>query len=644
MFIFDIFKQEARRLRTMSLVVAGGFFLLLTGLWWVQVVSSQTMQHRMVTQSFRKPPVPAERGRIFDCNSNALVENRAQYNVVVYLEELRGQFTNEYAQMAKAYLRDHPGTVNGKLPAKVANPMRLEAEYRVVSNITFRTAETLKEPPALTWDRFTNFYARYTFLPLPIILDLSPASVAVFSEQCAGQPWLDLERQPVLSYVRKTTAAHLLGYVVRTGQRRDYLSAGYDGKTGIEGAFDDQLKGAPGTNLVQVDNQGFSHHVDTLTPNQAGNDIYLTISLPIQQAAEQALLAHWGKDVRGAVVVMDVHSGDILAMASSPTYDPNIFVGGVSQAQMDQFNDPKLKPLFNRATDDIYFPGSTFKIITAIAGLESGVIDVNAVFASPGRYMEHNFNIDDTAAPGNYTFETAFYHSSNTYFCHYGWEVGLNKLLEVAARFHLGEKADFATHEEQKGLVPKPNEAPKNFQSPYVAIGQEVSVTPLQMAGMICVIANGGTLFWPRIVSEIRNPNTGAIEQQFPSARVRDHVAVKPEHLQIIRHAMLGDTEAPGANAYNAFHRSSHAVLQQAGFRVAGKTGTAQVASSDLDYKKVTWFDSYGPYEDPRYAVVVMIINGASGGDACAPVAQQVYEGIVLAEKKEAAKKAPNHT
>jgi len=638
MFIFDIFKQEARRLRTVSMVVAGGLFLLLAGLWWVQVVSSQTMQRRLVTQSFRKPRVPAERGRILDRDNIPLVENRAQYNVVLNLEELRTQFNDEYSRLVK----DYPHT--GKLSAKMVSMFRLQADYRVASNITFQTSSVLKQPTTLTWEHFTNFYANYTFLPLPIIVNLNPTNVAIFSEQSTGQPWLELERQPVLNYTQKTTAAHLLGFVTRTSEDNKYISPGFTGRTGIEAAFNDELEGAPGTNLVLVDNQGYRQHVETLVPVRAGKDIYLTISLPIQKAAEQALLSHWGKEVRGAVVVMDVHSGDILALASSPTYDPNIFVAGVSQAQMDQLNDPKLKPLYNRATDDFYFPGSTFKIITAIAGLESGVIDVNAIFHSPGRYLEHNFNIDDTAAAGDYTFESAFYHSSNTYFCHYGWEVGLNRLLEVAARFHLGEKTDLATHEEKKGLVPKPNEAPKNFQAPYVAIGQEVTVTPLQMAGMISVIANGGTLFWPRIVREIRNPDTGAVEQSFPLARVRDHVALNPDHLKLIRQAMLGDTEAPGANAYVAFHHSAHPILRQAGFHVAGKTGTAQVDSPDLDYKKVVWFDSYGPFEDPRYAVVVMIINGASGGDACAPVAQQIYEGIVLEEKKEAAKKAPKPT
>src|SRR5579864_4179255 len=213
MFIFDIFKQDARRLRSMSIVVAVGLVLLLGGLWWVQVVSASTMQHRLLTQSFRQPQIPAVRGRIFDRDTNALVENRAQYNVVVYLEELHSQFTNEYAHVAREFVRTHPGYVLGHLPVRISNPLRVEADYQVVSNITFQTAELLHTTPSLTWDRFTNFYANYTFMPLPVILNLDPVAVARFSEQCAGQPWLELERQPVLSYPQKTTGSQLLGYV-----------------------------------------------------------------------------------------------------------------------------------------------------------------------------------------------------------------------------------------------------------------------------------------------------------------------------------------------------------------------------------------------------------------------------------------------
>jgi penicillin-binding protein 2 len=214
----------------------------------------------------------------------------------------------------------------------------------------------------------------------------------------------------------------------------------------------------------------------------------------------------------------------------------------------------------------------------------------------------------------------------------------------VAKRFHLGEKADFAIGE-AAGNVPQPDQAGGKAwplgSAPYVAIGQEISVTPLQMAVMVAAIANGGTIFWPRIVKEIRSPGTGAVEKSFPEGHVRDKVLLNPQHLEILRHAMLQDTEHPGANAYEKFHPPGR-FLEQVHFQVAGKTGTAQVNSPALDYKLVTWFDSYGPYDDPRYAVVVMIVDGGSGGGTCAPAAEEIYEAIVRLEKTGALHRTPS--
>jgi penicillin-binding protein 2 len=630
--------------------MAAGMLALLAGLWFVQIVSGKQMQGQLEKQSFRQPRVAAERGNIFDCYTNALVANHPQYNLVLYLEDLRSQFTNEYySRVVKEYARDHPGT-SARLPYKVANPLHLEADWRVVSNINSQVASALGQPMTLDRERFDHFYTNYTFLPLPIVTNLNSNQVAVFAEKLSSQTGLDLETQPVVSYPHKTTAAHLLGYVVRTGGDRKYMAPGYKGTTGIQAAFDGWLTGKPGTNLVLVNNEGYRQHEDILAPKQAGKDIYLTIILPLQQAAEKALVAEVGTNARGAAVVMDARNGDVLAMASSPTFDPNEFVAGVSPERLEQLNDRKLKQQLNRATYDAYPPGSTFKIITTLACLESDVMDVNEIYhnaANPrdpvhGLFAEQGYDIKDTAPPGDYDFEKAFYHSSNSYFSHYGLKAGLRKLLEVAKRFHLGEKTGFATREEVAGIVPRPDQAGKTMplnSAPYVAIGQEITVTPLQMTVMIAAIANGGTIYYPRIVKEIRSSGTGGrVETNFPEGRVRDKVVLDPQYLAILRHAMLQDTEHPDANGYKAFHPPDRA-LELAHFQVAGKTGTAQVNSPALDYKRVTWFDSYGPYDDPRYAVVVMIVDGTSGGDTCAPVAERIYKAIVTLEKGGPAKR-----
>ena len=310
MFIFDIFKREARRLRTVSAVMAAGMLALLAGLWFVQIVSGKQMQGRLERQSFRKPRVPAERGRILDRDGQALVKNQPQYNVVVYLEDLRSQFTNEFSRAAKAYALEHRLPAGAKLPSKVAGPLRLEADYRVVSNLSYYVAAVLRQPMTLERERFWHFYSNYTFMPLQIMTNLNSNHVAVFAEQLSSLPGVDLERQPVVFYPYKTTAAHLLGYVVRTGEEKRYLAPGYKGNTGIEAAFEEQLKGEPGTNLVLVNNEGYRQHEEVLAARQAGKDIFLTISLPLQQAAEAALGSGDARGGGGDGYAHGGHSGD----------------------------------------------------------------------------------------------------------------------------------------------------------------------------------------------------------------------------------------------------------------------------------------------------------------------------------------------
>jgi penicillin-binding protein 2 len=245
------------------------------------------------------------------------------------------------------------------------------------------------------------------------------------------------------------------------------------------------------------------------------------------------------------------------------------------------------------------------------------------------------------AEPGLYNFERAFYRSSNTYFITNGLKAGLAKILEVARRFHLGEKTGIETGQGVTGNIPAADEVGTTFplsSTADVCIGQEISATPLQMAGVIEVIANGGTLYWPRLAAFSRDPETGEVIELTAPDRVRDHIQINPEHLRIIRKAMLADTEHPAdsttkaGTAYNAFH-FGNGTPYLGNFRVAGKTGTAQVKSPGSPYQHIVWFDSYGPYEDPRYVVVVMVEDGSSGGGACAPVARKIYQAIVKEEQ-----------
>jgi penicillin-binding protein 2 len=645
MFIFHILKREDRRLRVIAIIMATGLFMLLAGLWFVQIVCASRFENNSRRQSLKQVGMPAIRGKILDCNGRVLADNRPHYNAILYLEDLQSQFGEACARLTKAYGRQHPLAVqaNGRvrLTAETSRALQLEADCQVVSNIAFQVGQSLQEHRTLNTNAFLRHYTNYPYVPFEIAPDLAPRQVARFAEQLSGQPELEMETQPVRFYPNGSLAAHVLGFV----QRESFDAAqfpDYEGKTGVERLYDARLRGRPGVKLVLVNSLNYRQREDIETPNEPGGNVFLTIDLALQRAAEQAL-AGAQPNARGAAVVMDVHNGDILAMASAPAFNPNSYVAGLTQSEVAALNDPKYTPQINRAIGGAYPPGSTFKIITAIACLETG-LDPNEVFDSPGEYQPSPSArpIKDTAGVGKFDFNRAFFRSSNTYFIHYGMKAGLRKILEVAKRFRLGEKTDFPIGPEVAGNVPGPEQAGVSLlrsSTADVCIGQEITTTPLQMAAVIGAIANGGNIFWPRLVSHSYSPETGDEEQLFAPGRLRDRVEIHPRDLELIRRGMLNDTEhaadstaGPGT-AYKEFHQPNGEPCLH-NFRVAGKTGTAEVKSLAANSpRRITWFDSYGPYENPRYAVVVVVEDGSFGGPTCAPVARKIYEAIIKREQ-----------
>ena len=632
MFIFDPFKRSDRHLQVIACGVLAGMFVLLAGLWYVQIVSATKFKDNLQKQSFRSVRISAIRGKIFDRNEKVLADNQPRYNVNLYLEELLDQFTCEYTNhVLKEFVRQHPGA---KITLKIKNELLRESRYRVASNMTYSVTSTLGNSSVLDQKTFFKHYNDYTYVPFPILQNLTQKQVALFAEQFSGEP----EIEPLRNYPNKSTAAHLLGYVRHRSESRDdekikfqYPSPYYVGDSGLEAMFDSDLRGTGGAKRVLINNMNYRQR-EELDPTKPGRDVYLTINLAIQNAAEKALGRFAG--TRGAAVVMDVRNGDILAMASAPTYNPNDFVKGISSNEWARLDDKTLRPMYNRATH-AYTPGSIFKIVTAIACFESG-LDPKEEFYSDNEYRAspRAKPIGDTAGKGFFYFERAFYKSSNTYFITNGLtKAGVRKIFEVGKRFHLGERTELLSSEESSGSFPSPEDASlwvKTKTPALVCIGQDITVTPVQMAAFTAAIANGGKLFWPRVVSHLKSPDSG-IEEQFSSpGRVRETVHLNPQHLEWIRHAMLMDTEHPDANAYKAFHQGDTPYIKE--WHIAGKTGTAQII--DAGHKdRDTWFVSFGPYETPRYAVVVMVEGGGSGGGTCAPIAEKIYEALLKSEQ-----------
>jgi len=602
-----------------------------------------------------------------------LAENRPSYNLSLYLDDLRKQFKTafdaEYASATNARARfiaakekqiKRPLTKAERkqlsFTTSQMEQLRAQARYRVASAAVSQIGQKLKVDQPLTLDpvKFERDYATRLAMPYTVVRNASPDQVARFEEQITGGLGADVDLQPVRSYPLGTTAGHLLGCLQRNDDSQEgedpvfnYRLPDYRGVTGIEWGFDSLLRGHAGGESVLVNNLGYRQSENIWSQPEPGHNVVLTIDLDIQRAAEESLVSHQGADVHAAIVVMDVRTGDVLAMVSSPALDPDYYVGGMSadefQKETARLNDPKLRPQINRATQENYAPGSVFKPVVALAALDDG-LDPNAIIYNPENPEDpgHGYtkvgarSIKDTAPPGDYDLRRAIIRSSNTYFITVGLRTGIEKIVRLARKFHFGEDMDLPTRQEVKGVFPTLGQVERSDwrdgDSANIYFGQgEMAVTPMQMVVAYSAIANGGKVIRPRLIERIepQDPASGETATNFPSGIVLDDIGVKPRSLNILRAAMLAETEDTEGTGYPAFHQGDSSLK----LRVCGKTGTAQVQDSA---NRLTghnyWFASFAPYENPRYAVVVMVQipmpGGGSGGTTCAPIAHDIYTEI----------------
>jgi penicillin-binding protein 2 len=653
MLIFDELKRNDPQLRLLAMTLVGGLFILLAGLWWVQVVSARKYESHLQTQSYRTVRIPAVRGKILDRDGRVLAENRPRYSLSLYLDDLRlrRQFDAAYgaaiiqARVAQKQRIATQEKILGRSLTKAElkqfalspdqlKQLREQTRFQVAESLVEQVGQRLGQPLSLDPATFKRHYDTRLALPFPLLPDLSDAQIARFEEQYPGGLGAELDMQPVRSYPLGTTASHLLGYVLRDDRSQEgedpdfnYRLPDYRGQAGVEAGFDAELRGRAGAEAVLVNNLGYRQTENVWSQPEPGDNVVLTIDLDIQEAAERSLVAHRGADARAAIVVMDVHTGDVLAMVSSPAINPDYLSNSPAYLA-----DPKLRPQSNRATYENYAPGSIFKPIVGLAALEAG-LDPDALVDNPGYVYVGRRHITDLAPPGQYNFRRAIIFSSNTYFITVGLRAGIENVVRMAEKFHFGERAGLPTRQETKGVFP----VLKQVQSPdwhdgdsaNICIGQgEMAVTPMQMAVAYAAIANGGKVLAPRLVERIEPPDSGTGEAPtiFPSGVVRDTLGVHPRSLKILRDAMLAETvEGTGQPA------------QVPGLQICGKTGTAEVMNEhNVKIDRTTWFASFAPYENPRYAVVVMVESGTFGGPTCAPIAHDIYEAILKAEKPDA--------
>lgn len=656
MFVFEQLKNTDKRLQALAVAIVVGLVLLLGRLWQLQVISAKKYRDFLENQTFRTVRVPAIRGKILDRNRVPLADNKPAYNLNLYLEELQPRFYFEYTNsVKKEFTNRHP---NVKLTKPMIVDLERKARYSAVSNLLFQVSDSLNSPKLLLEKAFHKHYDQMRSLPLTLLGNLSFQEVAQLLEYGTLDASLDVEVEPRRIYPYSNITSHLVGYVQReqepekeaqTGSEEDQMNyrfwvPGYKGLKGIELAFDSELRGKPGVKTVLVNSNQYRQSEELLEPPEPGKNAVLTVDLEIQKTADRVLRQH-GNGTRGAVIVMQCQTGDILALASSPTFDPNQFIEGVTTEQWIQMNDQELLPLFNRAVYGGYMPGSVYKIIVGLACLENG-LNPEENYYSRGEFFinARSRTWADTAGVGNFDFRSAFAFSSNPYFQHNGLRTGPRKIIQMSRQLGLGGPTGVTRGQESGGYLPNDLELEKSSGNQWMdgdtanlCIGQgEIIVTPLQMAVVTAAVANGGKVLQPRLVIQVESQeqNDPAGQIKFPAAQVRHRLSVKPGNLELLQQAMLADVEYfdPKRGHSGKWGTGRSAFINKE-FRISGKTGTAQKYVKNVKHL-ITWFVSFAPFENPRYAVVVVIEGGDAGGSTCAPMARQVYQTIIETERK----------
>jgi penicillin-binding protein 2 len=623
------FREELKpRFAALAGVVLLALGALTVRLWTMQVLAGDTYAALARNNRIREISLEAPRGRILDRNGKLLVTNRPTLAVALDPADERIRSLIVRAQSA----------------SKSDDPTRGE-----IRETLGPLAEMLGMDVQDVFDKIVD--ARVEALrPRVVAVDVPLDVVAKLSEQSQRYPGVRVEQIAVREYPFGSVGAHVLGYTGEISEdelKRSDPTAGYElgdvvGKAGVEAQYEGVLQGDKGRRLIEVNASGKPIRIVSEEAPVAGRDVRLTIDIEVQRLAEEQLAnaiaeAHrqgFTKAKAGALVVLDVKTGEVLAMASAPTYDPAVFLGGISQAEWKALTDKASEyPLNNRAVMGAYPPASTFKAVTGLAGLESGVTYSGKTYVCHGKWTEMGEQWPKwcwkRTGHGTVTFEGGIEESCDTVFYEIGYEFYKRKKEELQAfarSFGLGSKLGIDLPGELRGRVPDAAWK-KEYNRDYpewqtwlpgdtvnMAIGQgDMLVTPLQMAAVYAGIANGGTVMRPHVLKDVLDADGAVARSYRPEAAAR--VPVAPAHLAVMQRALVRVTESgTAAGAFRGF-----------GVTVAGKTGTAQVAGKD-DF---AWFCAYAPAEAPRYAVAVVVEQGGHGGSVAAPAARNVLAKLL---------------
>ena len=557
--------------------------ILFIRLFSLQIIKKGELYKRSEANRIQLFFDPAPRGIIYDRNGKVMVENIGSFSVLFSPTNLTREETEETLKKLGEILNFNYPSMLAKVGSSIRQPLN-----------SILLAE-----------------------------DVPRSEVFWLAEEKVNLPSVNIEVQPKRHYLHNNFASHLLGHLGEIGPKelRALYGAGYKlgdiiGKSGVEKIYDNSLRGRSGGRQVEMDASGRQLRIISSVLPKGGNSIILTIDERIQKLCEDSLN---GKV--GAICAINPANGEVLALVSKPDFDPNLFTERLTPARTQElFTDPGF-PMFNRSIQSQYAPGSLFKIITAIAGLEEGVITVDETLGCRGSLQIGNreFKCWKERGHGRLDIVQAIAKSCDVFFYQLGLRVGGDKLAKYARMLGLAKEIGISLPSEAKGLVADSTWKKINFGEQWypgdtanMSIGQGyLEVSPLQMASLISLVANGGAIYEPLIVKKIIDGQGNVIKTFLPKVMLKPKIS--PETLSIVRRG-LREAVLSGTSQVLKFKRLS----------VAGKTGTAQNPQGE-DH---AWFICYAPEEDPIIALAVLVEHGGHGASAAAPLARQILNGI----------------
>jgi len=608
----DALQQKVRRIIALVVIIVLALGILFVRLVYVQLAQGEFFGRLADLNQLRTIPVTAPRGVLFDRHGIVIARNRPSFVVQIVPMQIEDP-TAEIAQLAQLL------------------GIRADDVWR-----------RLLHQNGVTYRDFSSLASAIPLGPINIADDLTPAEVGTFSERSERFPGMSVELVPVRDYPHHTLGSHFLGYVgqITEGEYKARKGRGYGandvvGKEGLEYTYDQWLRGRSGGRRIKVNSAGEAVAMVGNFAATPGNDLALNIDWRLQRDAEtavaeqiRAIAKRNGHRIGGSAIVEDPNSGAILALVSQPNIDPNDFAAGINEKRYAAYLQDPLHSLFNRAISGAYPTGSTFKMITSSAALAAGLMNADSTRFCGGAFDLNGYVFYDDRAGGHgsLTLTQGIAQSCDVFFYQLGHELGIDRIDKYAGAYGIGQRTGIDLPGETTGTLPSPKWKERLYKDVWyagdtvsVSIGQGyLEASPIQMLKVVSAVANGGTLYAPQLVSEIRDQHGRAIKH-FPPVN-EGQVPVSETDLALVRQGMLGAIESDYGTAHNVYIP---------GFHYAGKTGSAENVPTvdNPSGRNHAWFVCFAPYDHPTIAVVVfMDESGGFGAVNAAPVAQAIVK------------------